>query len=87
VDVQVILLLLKTSEEYTIAKIVARINRGNMPEDYHKLQREGSSNLEVLSMNDLVGVFHKYLNHLYNDSRNVAGGLFHIITRFTRMYK
>jgi hypothetical protein len=36
-DVQVIPLLSKTSEEYVVAKIAARINRGNMSEDYHKL--------------------------------------------------
>ena len=84
---QVILLLLKTFEEYTMAKIVARIIRRNMPEDYHKLQRKGDNNSEVLSMNDLVGVFYKYLNHLCNDSRNIVGGLSHIITCFTRMYK
>jgi hypothetical protein len=56
--VQIIPLLLKTSKEYAVVKIAARINRENMSEDYHKLQREGNNSSKVLSMNDLAGVFH-----------------------------
>jgi hypothetical protein len=86
-DVQVIPLLSKTSKEYAVAKNVARINRGNMSEDYYKLQREGDSSSKVLSMIDLAEVFHQYLNRLCNDGHDVVVGLIHIITRFTGMYK
>ena len=41
VDVQVIPRLSKASKEYVVAKIMLRINKGNMLEDYHKLQRGG----------------------------------------------
>jgi hypothetical protein len=78
---------LKTSKEYVVAKIATRINRGNISEDYHKLEREGNSSLEVLSINDLVGVFHQYPNRLCNDNCDVVGGLSHIITYFTGTYK
>jgi hypothetical protein len=37
VDVQIIPLLLRSSKEYAVAKIGARINKGNMSENYHKL--------------------------------------------------
>ena len=58
-----------------------------MSEDYHKLQREGNNSLEVLSMSDLVGVFHQYQNRLCNNGRDQAEGLFHIIPRFIGTYK
>jgi hypothetical protein len=76
--------LLKTSEEYDVAKIVLRISTGNMLEDYHKLQRggEGGSSRGDLSLNDLARVFHVYLNRVCNDGRDTVGGLSHIITRF-----
>jgi hypothetical protein len=63
-DVEIIPLLSKPLEEYAIAKLVAKINRENMSEDYHKLQREGNNSSMVLSMSDLAGVFHQYLNCL-----------------------
>jgi hypothetical protein len=87
-DVQVILQLLKTFEEYIVAKIVLRINRENMSEDYHKLQREGggSSSGDFL-LNDLAGVFHVYLNCVCNDGRDTVGGLSYIITHFMGGYK
>jgi hypothetical protein len=69
-DADITPLLLKTFEEYAVAKIAARINKENRLEDYHKLQREGNSSSKVLSMSDLVGVFHQYLNRLCNDGRD-----------------
>jgi hypothetical protein len=48
-DVQVIPWLSKTSEEYTVAQIALRINRENMSEDFHKLQRGGGSSSGDLS--------------------------------------
>jgi hypothetical protein len=43
VDVQVIPRFSKTSEEYVVAKIALRFNRGNMSEDFYKLQRGGAA--------------------------------------------
>jgi hypothetical protein len=37
VDVEIISLLLKTFEEYAVAKLATKINRENMSKDYHKL--------------------------------------------------
>jgi hypothetical protein len=63
-DVGIILQLTKTLEVYVVAKFATKINRKNMLEDYYKLQREGNNSSMVLSMSDLAGVFHQYLNCL-----------------------
>jgi serine/threonine protein kinase len=68
------------------ADVDVRINRENMSEDYHKLQR-GGINSRDLPLNDLAGVFHVYLNHICNNGRDTAGGLSHIITRFMGEHK
>jgi hypothetical protein len=73
---------------YIVAKIALRINRGNMSEDYHKLQKGGGgSGPRDLSLNDLASIFHVYLNHVFNNGRNTAGGLSYIITRFMGEHK
>ena len=73
--------LTKTSEAYAVGKIAIRINKGNMSEDYWKLQMP-----EVTSshfpLEELGNVFEGYLNRLWNSSRQGAGGLSHIVTLF-----
>jgi hypothetical protein len=54
-DVEIIPQLSKTSKEYSVAKLAAKINNENISEDYHKLQREGNNTSMVLSMSDLKG--------------------------------
>jgi hypothetical protein len=56
-NVEIILLLSKTSEKYVVAKLTIKINIENMSEDYQKLQRDGNSSSMVLSMIDLAEVF------------------------------
>jgi hypothetical protein len=88
VDVQVIPQLSKASKVYTVSKIALRINRGNMLEDYHKLQKgRGGSSHGDLSLNDLASVFHVYLNHVCNNGRDTARSLSHIITLFMGEHK
>ena len=58
-----------------------------MLEDYHKLQREGNSDLVPFSMIELAGTFHQYLNCLCNNNCDGVRGISHIITRFTETYK
>jgi hypothetical protein len=86
-NVEISPILSKTYEEYAVTKFATRINKKNMLEDYHKLQREGNSSSIVLSMSDIARVFHYYLKCLCNDGHDGVGGLFYIITRFTKTYK
>ena len=45
VDVETIPRLTKTSKAYTVGKIAIRINKGNMSEDYWKLQMPGVTSI------------------------------------------
>ena len=82
-DAQVILLFSRTSEEYVVAKIAARIFGSHMLEDHYNRQKDS----EGYSISDLECIFQVYLNHLYNNSCENVGGISHIITFFMRMFK
>jgi hypothetical protein len=85
-NVEIIPQLTKTLEEYAIAKLAAKINKENMLEDYHKLQREDNNSSMVLSRSDLAKIFHQYPNCLCNKGHDGTKGLSHIITHFTETY-
>jgi hypothetical protein len=82
-DAQVIPLLSRASEEYTVAKIAARIFGSHMLEDYYNWQKDS----EGYSISDLERIFQVYLNRLCNNGRENAGGISHIITFFMRTFK
>ena len=82
-DAQVIPVLSKASEEYAVAKIVAKIFGLHISEDYYNRQKDS----EKCSINDLEGIFQVYLNCLCNNGRKNAGGIAHIIRFFVQMFK
>ena len=84
-DVQVIPKLSRASEEYATARIAQRINGKTMSKDYEKLQRE-SQTYVVFSNEELANTFHMYMDRVCNEDREGAGGLSHIITRFSDTY-
>ena len=84
-DVEVIPQLTKTSEAYAVAKIAIRINKGNMSENYWKLQKVGETSVRF-QRQELADVFGIYLNRLCTSDRDRAGGLSHIVTRFRDTY-
>jgi hypothetical protein len=84
-DVEIIPRLTKTSEAYAVGKIAIRINKGNMSEDYWKLQVPGETSSHF-PLEQLGNVFEGYLNRVCSNDRDGAGGLSHIITRFRGTY-
>ena len=85
-DVQIIPYLSKTSEEYATARIAQRINGRSMSKEYEKLQRESGSSV-VFTNQEFADTFHLYMDRLCSTGRENAGGLSHIITRFSNTYK
>jgi hypothetical protein len=84
-DVEIIPLLTKTSEAYAVAKIAIRINKGNMSEDYCKLQVPTATSV-YFPLHQLGDVFEGYVNRMCNSDRDGVGGLSHIVTRFRATY-
>ena len=84
-DVEIIPKLSKTSEEYATARIAQRINRMSMSTDYERLQRESGSSV-VFTNQEFANMFHTYLDRLCTTGRESAGGLSHIINRFSGTY-
>ena len=84
-DVQIIPKLSKASEEYATAQIAQRINCNTMSRDYEILQRDSQSSV-VFSNEEFANTFHMYLDRVCNQGRDGAGGLSHIITRFSATY-
>ena len=81
-DVQIIPKLSMASEEYATARIAQRINAGTMSVDYEKLQRDSHCS-NIFQNQQFADIFHLYMERVCNASRDDAGGLFHIITRFS----
>ncbi|KAG0621197.1 hypothetical protein M758_3G001500 [Ceratodon purpureus] len=73
------------SEEFATARIAQRINGMTMSTAYEQLQR-GNRNTSVFNNGDLAQAFHLYMDRVCNESRDSAGGLSHIISRFTDMF-
>ena len=84
-DVQIIPPLSKSSEEYATAQIAQRINGMTMSTVYEKLQRDSSSSV-VFTNQEFANTFHMYMGRLTNSGREGAGGLSHIINRFSTTY-
>jgi hypothetical protein len=85
-DVEIRPPVTKTTEAYGVAKIAMRINKGNMSEEYWKLQTPGETSA-TYEQHDLASVFESYLNRLCSTDRANIGGLAHIVTRFRITYK
>jgi hypothetical protein len=60
-DVEIRPPVTKTTEAYGVAKLALRINKGNMSEDYWKLQTPGETSA-LFRQHDLADVFESYLN-------------------------
>lgn len=84
-DLQVIPKYSIASEEFATARIAQRINGMTMSTAYESLQR-GNRNTSVFSNQDLAQAFHLYMDRVCNESRDGAGGLSHIISRFSEMF-
>jgi hypothetical protein len=84
-DVEIIPQLTKTSEAYAVGKIAIRINKGNMSEDYWKLQVPRETSVHF-PLDQFGNVFEGYLNRVCNNDRDGAGGLSHIVTWFRKTY-
>ena len=84
-DVQIIPKLSRALEEFATARIAQRINGHTMSKDYEKLQRESQTSV-VFSNGEFANTFHMYMDRVCNDHRDGAGGLSHIITRFSDTY-
>jgi len=84
-DIEIIPKFSKTSEEYATAQIAQRINRRTMSDEYHKLQQECGSSV-IFTNQDFANMFHTYMGRLCTEDRENAGGLSHIITRFSGTY-
>ena len=84
-DVQIIPKLSRASEEFATAQIVQQINGHTMSKYYEKLQRESQTSV-VFSNEEFANTFHMYMDRVCNNHRDGAGGLSHIITRFSNKY-
>lgn len=84
-DAEIIPKLSIISEEYAVAKIAQHINRRSMSKSFEMLQRESGSSV-VFTNQEFADMFHMYLDRLCNDGRETAGGISHIITRFSDIY-
>ena len=84
-DVELIPTLSKSSEEFATARIAQRINGRTMSNRYQQLQRESASSV-VFSNQEFANTFHMYMDRLCSAGREGAGGLSHIITRFSATY-
>jgi hypothetical protein len=85
-DVEIIPMLSKISEEFATAKIAQKINGMTMSREYELLQRESGSSV-VFTNQEFANTFHMYMERLCTTGREGAGGISHIITRFSDAYR
>ena len=84
-DVPIIPSLSRASEEYAVCKIAKAINRDCMSEEYYKLNKETQS-MSKFEHHTLAIAFQEYLERPCREGSENAGGLAHIINRFTSTF-
>ena len=84
-DIHIIPKYSMASEEFAAARIAQKINEKTMSTAYENLQRGGRNTL-IFSNKDLAQAFHLYMERVCNESRDSAGGLSHIISRFSEIF-